>query len=94
MVMGLNVGSTRVWVAVVMAVGLALGSARSAQGAACQGPGRLSCPPNRTLVRLDTRECKPNKFRSAATIKRACCRNSTGKVVCKKFPKCPKQSCS
>lgn len=67
---------------------------RSASAAPCSPQGKITCPTGKTLVRTDTRECKANKFRTAAIVRRACCQNAKGKVKCKPYPKCPKKSCS
>lgn len=49
--------------------------------------GKQQCPPNATLVSLDSKTC-PN----GVVRQRACCRNPKGKVRCDSFPHCPSKS--
>ena len=51
-----------------------------------------SCKPGQTLVRVDTKSCKPNRFRPTYTLSRACCQKANGHVTCHKYHKCPKHS--
>ena len=51
-----------------------------------------SCPPPKTLLRLDRKICGPTKFRPPLVRVRACCESRSGKVKCKPFPPCPKRS--
>ena len=47
---------------------------------------------SQTLVRVDTKMCKPNRFRPTYTLFRACCQKANGRVTCHKYHKCPKHS--
>jgi len=51
-----------------------------------------SCPRNRTLARTDTKACPATKRRPAITMRRACCYNPNGRLVCKPFGPCPPRS--
>jgi hypothetical protein len=51
-----------------------------------------SCGPEKTLVRVDTKVCQPNRNRPAFAVYRACCANRRGNVHCKKYPECPRRS--
>ena len=53
-----------------------------------------SCKPGQTLVRHDTKFCKPNRFRAAYPLMRACCMKANGDVHCRSYHKCPKHSIS
>ena len=53
-----------------------------------------SCKPGQPLVRHETKVCKPNQFRGAFTLTRACCMKANGKVKCRRYHKCPKHSIS
>jgi hypothetical protein len=50
------------------------------------------CKRNQQLVEINTKECKANRRRPAILVKRACCAKPNNKLVCRKFPKCPKKS--
>lgn len=51
-----------------------------------------SCGENRSLVRIDTKTCPATKHRPALVLRRACCQNPHGKVMCKPFLPCPPRS--
>ena len=51
-----------------------------------------TCKVSQTLVRVDTKTCKPNRFRPTYTLFRACCQKANGHVTCHKYHKCPKHS--
>ncbi|TMB07303.1 MAG: hypothetical protein E6J71_29730 [Deltaproteobacteria bacterium] len=75
-----------------MAVGIAalllcVGLASPREAAA-----KHTCKVSQTLVRVDTKTCKPNRFRPTYTLSRACCQKANGHVTCHKYHKCPKHS--
>lgn len=76
--------------------GLAAGIAAVAFCAGLAAPreaaARHTCPVSQTLVRVDTKQCKPNTFRGVYTLSRACCMKANGHVKCHKYHKCPKHS--
>ena len=51
-----------------------------------------TCKVSQTLVRVDTKSCKPNRFRPTYTLFRACCQKANGHVSCHSYHKCPKHS--
>ena len=53
-----------------------------------------SCKAGQTVVRHDSKICKPNRFRAAFTLMRACCMKANGNVKCHRYHKCPKHSVS
>jgi hypothetical protein len=50
------------------------------------------CPSSQTRVRIESLTCKATKRRPAIIKSRACCQKPNGKIKCKKYPKCPKNS--
>ncbi len=51
-----------------------------------------SCNDHQSLVRIDTKTCPATKRRPALVLRRACCQNPRGKVMCKPFHPCPPNS--
>ena len=50
------------------------------------------CPSSQTRVRIESKTCKATKKRPSIQLSRACCQKPSGKIKCKKYPKCPKNS--
>ncbi len=70
-------------------------SAVTAPDASAQNAGfckATQCPASQTRVNIESKTCKATKRRPAVVVSRACCQKPSGKIKCKKYPKCPKNS--
>ena len=77
----------------LLGTGLACPTPAAAKGKWARRQARLaSCPHNRTTLRIDKKVCPANRHRPALTLRRACCVNPNGHVMCKPFPGCPPRS--
>jgi len=78
---------------VLLGAGLACPTPAAAKGKWSQRQAKLaSCPHNKSVLRIDTRVCPATKHRPAITMRRACCVNPNGHVMCKAFGGCPPRS--
>lgn len=73
----------------MMLIATAAPDASAQQAGLCKA---TKCPSTQTRVRIETLTCKATKRRPAITKARACCQKPNGKIKCKKYPKCPKNS--
>ena len=77
----------------LLGAGLACPTTAAAKGKWAKRQARLvSCPANKSVLRIDSKVCPATKHRPALTVRRACCVNPNGKVMCKPFAPCPPRS--
>lgn len=82
---------TKLLVAVLAMTFVALSApvASAQQAGVCKA---TQCPASQTRVRVENKSCKATKKRPSISLARACCQKPNGKIKCKKYPKCPKNS--
>ena len=77
----------------LLGAGLACPTPAAAKGKWARRQARLaSCPHNNSVLRIDSKVCPANKRRPAITVRRACCVNPRGHIMCKQFVPCPPRS--